>query len=341
MYDHKNKRHVINPKTENVVRLIFDEFDTGKYSLDEFCKYLNSRGKNTPTGKKWDKQNLWQYLRNPFFHGEFMYKDTLYPGTQDTYYEKDRYTERLHRLEKRTITPMKRIRSFALTGLLECSCGYGMYGDIVKGKYVYYIHKCRHTKKQFSISESDCFKRIHEQLNMVKFTDAFTANLKSIFKNVIRQKKLNKRNEISDITRSMNDIRVKKDRVFELFADGGVDISVIKPKIDEYETIYKDLSRQLSSAEVDGDKLFLAVGDIIGNIRTFVRNYESANNEDRVKILKMAVAKITMDGVNTTIHYKEPFSFILRPEFFAIPPEKFECVNTMLPRQDSNLRPID
>ena len=84
--------------SETDIRFIFDEFDTGKYSLIDFVTLLNQKGIKTISGRNWTKGNLHRFLTNPFYHGDFYYNGKIWPGKHKGYYDVNRYDERVQRL---------------------------------------------------------------------------------------------------------------------------------------------------------------------------------------------------------------------------------------------------
>lgn len=81
--------------TEHSLRFIFDEFDTGKFSFAIFREFLNNNKIPAPKGGEWSKTRIYQILKNPFYHGEFIHKGQLFKGSHEIYYERERFEERL------------------------------------------------------------------------------------------------------------------------------------------------------------------------------------------------------------------------------------------------------
>ncbi|MGL6014662.1 MAG: recombinase family protein, partial [Selenomonadaceae bacterium] len=232
-YDMKKKRFIINLKMEPVVRQFFDEFDNGEFSLEEYCRHLNSCGIGTPKGfSQWRKQDLHRVLTNPFYHGEFRYKGTIWEGTQEKYYDKKRYMDRITKL-KEGGNGRETKHDFALNGLLRCGCGYAFYGAHVKNKYIYYIHNCPTAGKQVSIMEGKAIKSIGLAVSGYLLDDATATALKEVFALTISEKSENIKNELSGMTRQISEIRTKKKRLFDLYADEGIDREVLNESIKE------------------------------------------------------------------------------------------------------------
>ncbi|MGL4368310.1 MAG: hypothetical protein ACRCUT_01340, partial [Spirochaetota bacterium] len=84
--------------------------------------------------------------------------------------------------------------------------------------------------------------------------------------------------------------------------------------IKELNSRQGDLEKRLKTAEMYGDKVLFAITDIIENIRTFSREFGAADDSDRISIIKKVVQGIKIDGEITTVYFKKPYSFILRPE---------------------------
>ncbi|MBN1495496.1 MAG: recombinase family protein [Spirochaetes bacterium] len=177
-YDRQQKRFVIDKNTEYILRFIFDEFDTGRYSIETLRELLNRKKIAAAKGGEWSKSSVYQTLKNPFYHGEFIHDGKIMKGNHETYYDRERFEERIKRIEGNCVTDKRYKVQAPLKKFIVCECGKFMSPDIKKKQYLYYIHKCPHCDmRQISVSEEDIFSKIDKEVEKVSFSNELSALL--------------------------------------------------------------------------------------------------------------------------------------------------------------------
>lgn len=299
VYDKEKRAHLIDPAREAEMRWLFDEFDSGKHSLADFVSLVNGKGIKNLWGKKWHKSRLYELLTSPFYHGEFVTKKdgTINQGNHEPYYDKGRYLQRMARLNGRFFPRKGRQHSFLLGGLLYCSCGGRYFADLKKEKFVYYAHPCRHLNGKYDrLNEKSFFQMIDGALTQVAIADTFTDALKEIFKSRIKERNANKQQDMLFLTNRILELSRKKDRLFELYAEEGIDKASVTAKIREYDLEIAQLKKQESNLSTNQQDFVFKVGEVIEEFRNFPKTYAASSQENKARLLKKSVQKITKDG---------------------------------------------
>lgn len=340
IYDKEKRMHLIDPTKEAEMRWLFDEFDSGKHSLADFVALVNAKGVKNLWSKKWHKSRLYDLLTSPFYHGEFVTtKDgTVNQGNHEPYYDKDRYIKRITRLNKRFF-PRKGIKhDFLLGGLLYCSCGGRYFADLKKNKFVYYAHPCQHLNGKYErLNEKDFFQLIDAAIRQVAMADTFTEALKEVFKSRIKERNSNKQQDLLFLTNKLLELNRKKDRLFELYAEEGIDKVSLTAKIREYDHEIGQLKKQESTLSINQKDFIFKVAEVIEEFKNFPRTYESATHEYKARLLQKSVKRITKDGPNVHLGFTETFRILYRPELKTLEAAVRNHPG-ILPKQDSNLR---
>lgn len=146
-------RYEIDPATAPIVRRIFEEYATGRPTV-EICRKLNEEGYRTIRGNRWNKNSLRGMLKNQKYCGIYEYADIRVEDgipaivSKELFEKVQKMTTRHH--EK---PAAKKIDGgFLLTGKLFCGhCGELMTGDGGTSKtgrvYQYYTCNNRRLKK--------------------------------------------------------------------------------------------------------------------------------------------------------------------------------------------------
>lgn len=337
-FDKTKRCYIIDQNTEKIIWYIFDEFDSGNYSLRKFVEHLNDQGIKSPTGNKWRLSSLHALLTSPMFHGEFLYHGKVYKGTHPAYYEKPRWESRIKRLQDGFAGIKKREEEFRFAKFLKCGgCGHVLTGEKKKDKHYYYSHQCDYENRRVYRLQSDIEAMVDAEIKRVCFTDDFAEWIKDLFRDTVAEKKRDKSTELLRITRAITEIEKKKDRILEVFAEGSTFIDDLRRKVEEYNSQIKHWEQERHRLNADHDKVVMRVADIVDQIRKLPKIYSEANSLDKVRILRAFARGIAVYQNSAAILWQEPFSFIMRKDLLQL--DHVRKRPSMLPRLDSNQRP--
>ncbi len=340
IYSLETKSPAIDPEREQDLRFIFNEFDTFQYSLDDFAALLNAKGITATGGNPWTKGNIHRLLRNPFYHGEFNLKGIQYHGTYPIYYDRTRYNRRMEYMSIRYVGKAKYNRSYSMAGLLRCGiCGRILTGDTKKDKYIYYVHKC--TGAGSNYKEAYLHDMIDAAIVGVAFTADFAEMLKSLFANAIEEKNKYQESDVVRIAREISHLEKEQDKLVRLYRKSSIDAKVLERNINDINKQIEVLEKQRSLMRVDKNGFITHVAGVIDNLQDLPEIYEYSSRKDRVKLICSMADRVIVYSASVEIIWKQPFSFILQKKILqmsAVSP-RFENRLSVLPRQDSNLRP--
>ena len=141
--------YVNNPKTRNIepdpfkskiiVRL-YEEFATGKHSLETARHRLSFLGITSRSGKILGKSTVQRILSNPVYTGRIVFKGETYQGNFEPLIGNELFEAVQERLKQRSRPrKSKHKHVFPFTGLFKCGeCGGAITAQYAKGKYIYY-----------------------------------------------------------------------------------------------------------------------------------------------------------------------------------------------------------
>jgi site-specific DNA recombinase len=338
IYNRKDKHYEIDPGNRHTLDFIFDEYDTGRYSLNQFIDLLENKGIKTPTGReRWSKSQLHHLLSNPFYHGQFYLRkqDTVMQGNHEPYYGIDRYEARVSRLGHRFVGRKNRNFEFHLAGFMRCQCGRVMTGSQLYIKQaggtmqpsIIYAHKCldkpnAKTGKpggQVMIYESRIFEILQETVREARFSETFAENLKNLFRDHINRKTENHAQERAFFTRKIQAVYVKKDRLLTALSEGVIeDLAAINKKLMELNREIQRLEQQRGALEVGNDQVMLTIAEIIDKLRDMPLIFLEAPVEGKMEILKVMASGVILNGEHVEIQWREPFSFLMKDEILQL-----------------------
>ena len=150
-YNVVDKKVSVNEEQANIVKLIFNEYISGK-CIKDIVMMLSNKGIKNAYGKDWTINSVSRILRNENYKGCVYADNTVYTNIFPAIISEQLFDEVNEKLKtsKRTSAHHKTEVNYLLSGKLICGkCGSLMTGDSGKGKLgtIYNYYKC-FTKKE-------------------------------------------------------------------------------------------------------------------------------------------------------------------------------------------------
>ncbi len=135
---------VPDPERAPYVRQLFEWYASGRYSVEDLHQRCVRDGFKV-AGTKADtipRSKVEYLLKNPFYTGQFRWKQQLYAGTHEPIVSRELFDRVQVEFASHGRDRGKyRLHEFAFGGLIACGeCGYTLTAQRQKGRYVYY--KC-------------------------------------------------------------------------------------------------------------------------------------------------------------------------------------------------------
>lgn len=160
-----DKTLFVDPVDSVYLRMMFDLYSTGLYSLRSLSEKLYEKGLRTKSGKKIYCGRIQRILKNPFYYGVIAYKGKHHSGNHIPLISKDLF-DKCHAVMDGSNKPRKQRHFFPLTGLFtcgECNCSI----TAQKQKEFSYYH-C--TNGKGVCTQRPCYireEKLEEQLSAV------------------------------------------------------------------------------------------------------------------------------------------------------------------------------
>ncbi len=316
-YNGKEHRHELDPENEKMMRYIFDAFDGGKYTIGELANHLVAMGYTAPRGKPWYWQALQRILTSRFYHGEFLYHNEVRQGIHEPYYTIDRFEKRMKRFGSDRPAIRRNKREFAFGGLLKCSCGLSIYGDVKEGGhksgvYTYYVHKCRDTGRQRVLPEDRLIDMFDIVMNNLVLSREYCDDLTAAFRAILSDRRSSATHDKAQFARRINQLRAKIDKLYDLYSFGGFEVADLRDQVTKVHAQIRELeSRKLEVIE-NMDEVMLKVAATIESLYNLPRVYAESSREKKALIIKASINRITFNGEEIAIDWKAPLGVLLK-----------------------------
>ena len=336
--EEKNNRDIIpNPNYAHLVQKMFEMYATGNYSTITIRNQITKDGLLNEVGKPLAPSMIEHILKNPFYYGEMLSKENLYPHKYQPLISRKLFYKCEEVRNSWGKKPFQYAsKPFIFRGLVRCAtCGCSMSPELHKGKYVYY--SCTNAKKEICkvkvyVPEKLLLKPVYEVLR------AFKSIPKEAIDEIVEGlKKSNEskdtyhQNSIATLRQEYDAVQVKLQRLTDLLLEGTVSRDIYETKLKELKSKQHDIDLQLENHTGADENYYITASTVLNIAKNAFDLFESSEVPQKRIVLNFLLQNCVVSGKNLEFTLKKPFNEILT---FAKQP-------IGLPRQGSNLRPID
>ena len=313
-----------------LVRRLFELYSTGEYSLSQVRDRVHAAGLRSRMGKKLSIGMVESILKNPFYHGEFIWKGSRYTGNHEVLISRELF-EKVQQAFRKDGKTKSRKRQFAFTGLLKCGyCGCQITAEIKKGKYVYY--HCTGGKGKCAqpyVREEVLDEKLAEILHAIQIDREVADWIVEALKSSYTDEREFRESEVRRLKRRYEDLQVRLDKSYEDRLDGIIDKRYWAEVSTKWRAEQDEVRAQINRFE-QADRNYVDQGTKILELAQHAYSlYVGRELSEKRKLLNCVLSNCTLNGLTLYPTYKKPFDLIA------------EGVKTSreYPRQESNLRP--
>ena len=311
------KEILIDPKTSPFVIRAFDLYSSGNMSLDDLCVKLQDEGfQYTDLKPKIYKSLLSHILKNPFYTGNFLYKNVLYKGNHEALISMKQFQETQAAFKKDGKPETRKKHDFLYSGLFRCAkCGSSITGEIKKGKYIYY-HCANKTKgcknKGINIKEEQLDKVFEDALKRIAINPEHKQAIITALKDSYKDAEIFHREEVKRLTKNAEMLRTRISKIYLDKLDGLIDDKFWAEKNNEWTLeqarILQDIKAH-DKASINYMQQGVKLVELLENLYT---QYIQLETEEKVKLLNFIFQNFLIDGQNISYEYKIPFDIFAK-----------------------------
>ncbi len=317
----------LDPERAPLVRLAFELYATGEYTLADLSDELYDRGLRTrPTrlhpAKQVSINKLSQMLRDRYYLGYVTYQDEEIKGRHEPLIDEDLFERVQDIIESRSIAKeRRRVHHHYLKGSLFCGrckragrTGRMILQNVVNSKgttYTYFF--CRN--KQSGACDAPHINvllvedAVEAHYATIRFSRTFVADVRAHIGEVIGEEEAAARLLHQQLTNELRALDAREDNLIDLAADGTIPQAKIKAKLREIERQRHRLTERLNASNddlSDSARLIEACLKLLENPRELYRRCD----EEQRRLLNQAIFHgIYIDDERITDHeLSEPFA---------------------------------
>ena len=347
------KRVIVqDPDQAPLVRMLFEMYADGVYSLKDACRVAADIGlRHRRSGNKLTKSALHDLLNNPIYYGDFYWKGILYNGSHEPIISKDLFDMVQAALDKRSSCPTGRQKhDFLFQGMLTCGyCGCAVTADIKKGKYIYYRctgnkGACPGKSAKYSREES-LDQQFADSLNRLQLDEEVVDWISRVMNESSDAEQKQNECSITELEKNRKRLEDRLEKMYLDMLDGILGEDEYKRLSNKFRSEVTDI--KFSLERLRGDKQIQPItgARIIELSQKAASLYSGQVSSEKRKLLLNVYSNSTLAGGTVTPNFKQPFDMIAitNDEYQqkkATSGEESDLLETWRPRDDSNVRPL-
>jgi len=307
----KLKRIEIDPIQGPIMKKVFEDCDTGNYSLEtlnEKAYKIGLRGKLK--NKKVSKSILARALQNPFYYGMMVMKNEQYEGNHEPLISKmlfDRVQEVLHQNSR----PISQRWQFAFRGIIKCSyCGCSITAESKKGHIYYHCTQRRGKCPQPYLKEKEIEEQLEVKIKEITINDMVKELLMmAIKKGHDNERKLHL-NSIKYWQNTFNKCEDKLDRLLNLYTEGLIEKEEYSKKKREILDAKMEAKEKLEVYDKTKQDWHNYAENLIIQTNHAHKVFKEGSIEDKKALLRAVGENFILKDRILTFDLKEPFNYV-------------------------------
>ena len=308
----------IDPVAGPLIRMAFEFYATGNYSLASLADLMSQRGLISKRGKKVGINAISMILRNPFYVGVIRIQKLgeFFTGVHTPLITKPTFDRVQNVLNSKSIKKDK-VHFFVYRRMIRCQkCENYLVAERQKGN-VYY--RC-HTSKCSSscLKEETVETKLEETLKKINFATAELSLLREISETEMTSMKNTNEDGRKSIEIQQNQVTDRLSKLADGYIDGVFDKEAYAEKKAQLIFKQRELASKLSNL-ADVDKVRRTRFDEFLELASSAcLCSKSAYPEEKRELVKSLTSNLTANGKSVSIKLKIPFEIVAsRPSFHS------------------------
>ena len=320
---------VLDTDRAPLIKLAFEEYVTGNWTLSDLADHLAARGLTTRATPKIaslpiSKRSLYDIFVNPYYKGIVNYKGVEYKGNHPTLVDAETWQRVQEVLSSHYNGERTREHPHFLKGSLYCrNCGSRMivtYARSSSGvRYPYFVCAGRHSKREKGCKQKAVLIDVVEQ-RVQQIYDHYSlplevrSYLEGWLGKQIDVEKQKYRTSQDDLRREKESLDRKRKKLLEAHYNDAIPLDLLK---SEQEKITKQLT--MVDAEIRAyETTFTTISEQLNDALNLIEDcgtlYRYANNYEKRLMNQAIFSRLWVDnGGNVTAEFAKPFNSIRYP----------------------------
>ncbi len=299
--DKGKKIHIINEVEAPFIKQMFEWYATGNYSILRLWKELYKAGLRSRSGRRVPASRIHELLTDPFYYGKIRWMGQIYPGKHDPIISKDLFDKIQLILKRKTKNPHLSKHNPLFKSKIYCEhCGGMVTWETQKGHWYGHCNnhaEYRNCPKKTYIREEKVEEQLMQYFEYLAPKNEKVLNwIESIIKGEHAKKIISREGEITRIRNLLDQVRKRKDRMYEDKIDDVITLEMYNRKFAEYTTEEENLEISLAQISDKSDE-YQQLGVVIHELAYKAKQiYEVANIDEKRLLISQIFTNLMQNG---------------------------------------------
>lgn len=322
----KARPKTIDPVAGPLIRLAYESYATGNYSLASLADLMFNRGLISKRGKKVGINAISMILRNPFYVGviKIQKRGEYYTGVHTPLISREVYDRVQSILDGKSIKKDK-VHFFVYRRMIRCEkCGSFLVAERQKGNVYYRCHTPRCSPS--CLKEETVETKLEWILKKIRFTAAELSLLRQISEAEMKDMKNTKEDGRKAIEIQQKQVTDRLSKLADGYIDGVLDREAYTDKKAELIFKQQELASKLSNLKDFEEVHRTRFEEFLELANSAYLSSKSARPQEKRDLVKSVTSNLTANGKSVSIKLKIPFEVIARrPSFHSGAPQRDAC----------------
>jgi len=327
-YINELRNHTIlkDPENWQLVRKLFEEYATGKYTLEQIQKLALSLGLISRRSKNiLPLSRIQRMLQNPFYYGLFQFKNEIYEGIHEPIISKQLFEE-VQRVMAARGKPRKEKPhyGFGFLGIFKCGeCGRSITAEqhIKKSGLVFRHYRC--TKKntdctQKYVNEKDLHLQINDIFQKVALPKDWLAPILTKLNAEEKEASQTSRTFAQNVEKEISEIENKVSRLLDMRLENTISLSEYKEKKEKLLNQKADLKQKLIDFGRKGNYWLEPMRNFILSAHKANFLFNSENLEEKRSFLQKIGSNWILQNKNASFQPQKEWALALSKSQFSV-----------------------
>ena len=308
----KGKPKAIDPVKGPMVRLAFELYASGRYSLVELVEEMYRQGLRNRRGGRVTKNGLSTVLNNPFFCGTIWIRKTneRFQGIHTPLITASLFESVQYLLRGKTHTKAFR-HDLIFRRLLTCAhCGKRLRGERQKG-HTYY--RC-HTKGCLTKCVRE--ERVEESVKEILGRIVLSEDEKVYFSQRLQERlgtfARDRESQQQAWRLQLGQVRSRLERLVDAYLEGALDKAMLERRKAALLTEERKLQEKLSVKGSDEERILYAAREMVELATMAWLSYEMQTVEQKRELVRLITSNRIVRGKNVSVEPFYPFALLAR-----------------------------
>jgi DNA-directed RNA polymerase specialized sigma24 family protein len=332
----RDSRVEIDTERAPLIKLAFEEYSTGNWSLNSLSEHLTDLGLATPATPKLpsnpiNKRMLHAILNNPYYKGIVTYNGVQYPGKHTPIIDEETWDQVQEILQSHINGERTRIHEHYLKSTVYCGkCGVRLIIHNAKSRsgdrYPYFVCAAKHNKRNDCKQRSMLIDEVAEQIEALYERISFSPEFRNLLQQWLTAQidKLTETSqaEISRLRQQKEKLERGQRKLLQAHYADAIPLDLLKEEQERIGRSLKSIASQIEAYQAEYTELTQNLGYAFELIDDCGRVYRLADDYARRCLNQALFKKIRVhEDLTLDVDYDEPFDMILDPKVILVKSE--------------------